>query len=78
MQIVHPQTLRQHQEHAHVHEGGEPPSNRVADELKRKRGGWPLKAVLVHRAARAQARRGGVVDSYLSGFGYHRLHSNMP
>src|SRR5262249_988541 len=74
MQIVHPQTARQHHQQAHVHDGGKPTSHRVAYEFTSKRGGEPSRSVLVSIAARAQARSSWVVDSPPAGFGSHRLH----
>jgi hypothetical protein len=61
MQIVHPQTAGQHDQHAHVHEGGEPPRHGVAPEFTRERGGGPAPAGLGQAAASAQTRRGGGV-----------------
>jgi hypothetical protein len=74
MQIVHSQTSRQHHQHTHVHEGGEPTSHRVAHEFKSDGVGGPSKAVLVDISARAQARRCCGGDAHLSGFGDHTLH----
>jgi hypothetical protein len=73
MQIVHPQTSHQHHQQAHIHEGGEPPSHRVAQEFQSEQGSGPAQAVLVHLSASEQARRGGGVGAHLAGFGDHTL-----